>query len=463
MPQVVIAGGGVVGLLTSLMLARDGHDVVVLDRDGPPPVDGGPDSDFVDWSRPGVPQAVHSHIFLARTARVLRHRTPDILDGLLDRGVTSGAHDFGPGFEDDMTLEGRRLVFEGVIRRAAQRQPGVEFRPGTHVTGLEADDVAGRRRVTGVRTRAGHVVKGHLVVDALGRRSPASRWLRELDVAPPVEERHSCGLHYFARHYRVRNGGRLPNETRPVVNQVPYGLFIVFGGDNDTFSLAGGLSVDDPHRAALRDPAVFDRVLGAIPTVQPYLDVAEPITDVHLMGSLANRRRRLLVDGRPPPDGYVLIGDSSIYTNATLGRGISLGFWQAEALVDALRRRDDPGRAASDVEAWTEQTLGPLFDEQVRVDADITETMRAGIDGAPLRDPPPDRRPLVAAARLEREGDPVVAPVVRRVRHLLTDGSTVAEDEAVQQRIHDYLDKAPALSPGHGVLSRAQFERLVES
>jgi 2-polyprenyl-6-methoxyphenol hydroxylase-like FAD-dependent oxidoreductase len=459
--QVVIAGGGVVGLLTSLMVARDGHDVVVVERDGPPPFDAGPDGDFADWARPGVPQAVHAHTFLGRAGRVLREGTPDLLPALLARGITAVEHAFGAGFEDDVALEGRRLVLEGVIRRVVDRHPGVEILSGEQLVGLEARHIGGRIRVTGVRTADREVIRGDLVVDALGRRSPAPRWLRELEAAPPVEQHQPCGIHYFARHYRVRDGARLPDRMRPLAEVVPYGVFIVFGGDNGTFSLAGGLSSDDPHRAVLRDPEVFDRVLAAIPSVETYLEVAEPITDVHLMGALANRHRRLVVDGRPSVDGYVLVGDASLYTNATFGQGIALGFWQAQALIEALRRAADPGRIAYELETWTVATLKARFDEQARMDAATVDIMSAGARGAPLPDPPAERRPQAAAMRLLREEDPVVAPAVRRVRHLLTDWSDLHRDDAVQQRIQDYLDTDPSLSVGYGVLPRAEFERMV--
>jgi 2-polyprenyl-6-methoxyphenol hydroxylase-like FAD-dependent oxidoreductase len=211
----------------------------------------------------------------------------------------------------------------------------------------------------------------------------------------------------------------------------------------------------------LRDPEVFDRVLAAVPSVETYLEVAEPITDVHLMGALANRHRRLVVDGRPPVDGYVLVGDASLYTNATFGQGIALGFWQAQALIEALRRAADPGRIAYELETWTVATLKPRFEEQARMDAATVDVMSAGVRGAPLPDPPPERRPQAAAMRLMREEDPVVAPAVRRVRHLLTDWSDLHRDDAVQQHIQDYLDTDPCLSVGYGVLPRPEFERMV--
>jgi glycine/D-amino acid oxidase-like deaminating enzyme len=37
MPRILVLGAGVCGLASALMLARDGHEVTVLERDGAPP------------------------------------------------------------------------------------------------------------------------------------------------------------------------------------------------------------------------------------------------------------------------------------------------------------------------------------------------------------------------------------------------------------------------------------------
>lgn len=458
--DVVVAGGGMVGLASALMLARRGHEVTVLERDAAP-ADGGPDDDAQGWHRPGVPQAVHAHVFLARSARVLREELPDVLDAVLARGVWPSGRDLGPGYEDDTDLQARRLVLEAVLRRVAQAEPRVEIRAGVRLTGLATRD-GPRRRVTGVVTTDDGTVSGDLVVDALGRRSPAPRWLRAIDAPPPAEEHHPFDVHYFARHYRFADGDRPDRSLLPDATMTPWGLFLVFGGDNDTYSLAGGLSLDDPHRGALRDPEVFDRVLSAVEGIGGWAERGEPITDVHLMGGLANRRRRLVVDGEPIVDGYVLVGDASLYTNATFGQGVSLGLWQAQALVRCLEEVDDPaGGLAPALESWTARWLDPRFDEQVAVDAQLSAMFAAGLSGDPVGEPPPERRPAVALQRLAAEGDPVVAPARRRVRHLLAEADELARDPAVTDRIEAFLAADPALALGHGGLARHEFERLV--
>ena len=54
MSSVIICGGSVVGLTTAMMLARDGHEVTVLERDEVPAASAGKAWD--GWERSGVAQ-----------------------------------------------------------------------------------------------------------------------------------------------------------------------------------------------------------------------------------------------------------------------------------------------------------------------------------------------------------------------------------------------------------------------
>lgn len=79
MADVAVAGGGLVGQIAALMLARRGHQILVVDSD-PDPVDGTAEDDFFRWPRPGVPQGKHGHVFRGRVGRVLREEVPDVVD-----------------------------------------------------------------------------------------------------------------------------------------------------------------------------------------------------------------------------------------------------------------------------------------------------------------------------------------------------------------------------------------------
>ena len=85
--KIIVAGGGVSGLMSALALGRAGHEVVVVERDGNavPPTAG---DAFSTWQRPGAPHVRHSHAFLARLRALLRDRAPDVLAALLDAGAT---------------------------------------------------------------------------------------------------------------------------------------------------------------------------------------------------------------------------------------------------------------------------------------------------------------------------------------------------------------------------------------
>src|SRR5678815_536312 len=103
--RAVVVGAGPTGLLAGAGLARRGHRVTVVDRDGGPEADG-------RWRRRGVMQFGHAHGFRAQAAEVLRRRWPDAYETWLRLGaepVEIDLPDLGrlPG-----GMLSRRLTFE---------------------------------------------------------------------------------------------------------------------------------------------------------------------------------------------------------------------------------------------------------------------------------------------------------------------------------------------------------------
>jgi glycine/D-amino acid oxidase-like deaminating enzyme len=139
MKRIAVVGGGVSGLGSALALARQGHEVTVIERDATPMPETA--NDAFGWNRQGAPQVRHSHAFLSRLVNLLRVDYPDILEALLANGATEMR--FGENLSATMTdfasepadselsmLACRRTTFEWVLRRAALAEGRVKFRTG---------------------------------------------------------------------------------------------------------------------------------------------------------------------------------------------------------------------------------------------------------------------------------------------------------------------------------------------
>ena len=314
-------------------------------------------------------------------------------------------------------------------------------------------------RVMGLWTRLGNRIPADLVIDCCGRRSASPRWLEGIGTRLAVNHYQSCDLSYFARHYRLKPGTRFPSTTFPDVNLTPYGIFLAMGQDNGTFCLAGGVSKTDPYRTALRDGTKFERVMAGLPNIAPWLEAGTPITDVQLMAGIANRRRSLLDGNDPVVEGYMLLGDASLYTNATFGQGVALGFWQAQAFAhraDMIGR--DNSQLVCELEIWTNQTLGPRYAQQVQRDEAMVQSLRAGIAGAPMNNPNDEMSALMA---LRAQGDKEAAAAFHRIDNMLTDPSEEFANADLNRRIKEFLRDVPEGSAGPGPLPRATFEALL--
>lgn len=456
MVRLVVVGAGMAGLATALFAARRGHEVVLVDRDPGPP---GGAAGGAEWDRQGVTQAHFAHGWPALSARVLRQEAPDVLDALAAVGVGTTDTRFGPDHEDDRVLTSRRSVYEAVLRDHVLREPTVEFVHG-RVAGLV---VSADRHVVGVRLDDGDTVDG-LVVEAGGRRSSVHRWLADAGLPALEVEDHPCGLYYASRHFRLRPGEDVPvndavYEAHPCIN-----LF-TFVGDDRTFSVAAAMSAVDPLRRRLRDPDAYGRLLDASPTMTDWVARAAPLGPVHVMSGLSNRRRRLVVDDRVTAPGLVLVGDSALYTNPTLGQGVSLAFAMAQRLADDLERVDvDVTEVTREHEAWVDRELQPRLRHQVAADARMRRQLEAGVRGAGFLPPDDDagrhRRRLFAAAAV----DPWFGRRLALVMNLLLPPSAL-DDAEVRRRLDRVVTDEPSNGAADelpaGAFPRTQVEALL--
>ena len=392
--KIVIVGGSAAGLFAALVLARAGHDILLLERDKlapEPDVESAAASAF----RTGAPQIVQPHIIMAKCRELLAAHLPDLHAALLAAGVAVAPlwTQMPPTLADQTPRDGdeqlsllmtRRSTIDWVLRKMVAAEPGVKVQTGVRVSSLLARP-GSPPHVTGVRTLDGGAIAADVVVDATGCRSAIDQWLNEIGARPTSMQRAECGIAYFSRNYRLRPGATAPgpSTTRIVagLNEFNAG---VWGADNGKMQMAVAPLAMDHRFRAVRNPEVFTAVLRTVPTYAAWLDALEPITGVFTMGGLQNTLRRLVVEGTPVATGLHALGDSVSTTNPTLGRGLSFALWEALILRDILRdfAEDWTGQALA-MDAFVGAEIAPFYEEQASVDGARMAMLRHTIFGAP--------------------------------------------------------------------------------
>ena len=452
--RVVVLGAGICGLGTALLLARDGHEVTVIERDADP-IPESPQAAWEHWERKGVAQFRQPHNFMPGLREILEADLPDVQGSLAAAGACKYdlLHPLPPVLTDTAprpidgklwTFSARRPVSEWVFAKAVETAP-VTVRRGAQVaqllTGPSA--VAGIPHVNGVRTADGGEFRGDLVVDATGRQSPADRWLRAAGARPPTEEQSDSGFTYYTRYFR----GTQPQRRAPGLTPLGTISLLTLPGDNGTWSVTIFTATGDQPLKAMRHENTWTKVVRACPLHAHWLD-GEPITPVLAMSGIVDRYRRFVVDESPVATGFVAVADAWACTNPSAGRGLTVGFKHAVALRNVLRDgRDDPRALIQAFDEVTESRIAPWYHAQIADDrarfAEM-ETLRQG------RDPVPPSDGLAMGIRSLRMAMAADADLFRAgLEYIgtLTPVQEILQRPAVSERIRAAREAMRALPP----------------
>jgi len=313
--DVVVVGARAAGAATALLLARLGHDVVLLDRD----------------TFPADTLSTHQ---IARTGVVQLRRW-----GLLQRVLDSGAPPIRQvtfttpdeittrRIKDragvDLLVAPRRYILDSIVADAAV-EAGADLRQGVTVAGVHLDDTG---RATGVygHDRAGAPVdvQARFVVGADGLRSRVARAVG----AELIEDRGDGG----ATQYAYYGGIPWSGIELIVSDRALTGVFPTHHGEACIWICSPSADAREARRrAASREEAFTTQLHRTAPELAERLRAAQRTSPVTGMLRMPNHRRQ----AHGP--GWALVGDAGYHRDAVTGHGISDAYRDAELLADAL-------------------------------------------------------------------------------------------------------------------------------
>ena len=457
--RIVIAGAGMAGLSTALALGRSGHDVTLLERNGI----------FREctWEeclrgpREGIAHFFQPHAFWPRGRLLLKNAFPDVYRALLDAGACELPlnrkirGEAQPEDEDLIYLGVRRPLIEWALLRAVMREPRIVARGGVRV--MAALGLPGAVPVvTGLRTSHGDV-QADLVIDALGRTSPASAWLQTLGATAPRIESSPCGLVYYSRYFQLKPGAAMPMQDYLISprGDLGYGGFITFLGDNRTFAIVLSIPTSDADLKILQHEPAFMAACRQIPVTARLSDpaFAEPISRVLPMGGLLNTLCHYMGGEGPVAFGLLPIGDSLCHTNPAYALGLTFSLIHALELCEVLRKAPagDPRSQAMEYFA----RITPEMDERYRLACALDAARTRMWQGQRLdftrRDGCHPLFLFAGAAAVALDDGEVCRKTLRRMS-VLDRLSAFDDDIALQQRVEELLARkfaeGPPPSPG---------------
>ena len=350
--DVVVVGGRVAGSATAMLLARLGHDVVVVDQASFP-------SDTV---------STHS---IARSGMVQLRRW-SLLDQVLDSGApairqvtfNAAGASVTRTIKDkagvDLLVAPRRYVLDTILAAAAERA-GADVRPGVTVTDVQRD---GRGRVVGVQghdhTGARVELGARWVIGADGLRSRVAR-----SVGAAISQGGPAG---GAAQYAYYAGIPWSGFEFFVAERSFAGVFPTHDGQACIWVLNPTADAAAVRRRAGSRVEAFGQLLErSAPPLAERLRQARRTSPVQGMLRQPNQVRQAF------GPGWALVGDAGYYRDATTAYGISDAFRDAEllavALDQALRGAVEEPTALASYQQQRDQALAEIFEITCRLAA----------------------------------------------------------------------------------------------
>lgn len=350
--DVVVVGARAAGAATALLLARQGYDVALVERDFLP-------SDTLSThqiARPGVVQLRRWRLLdavLDSGAPAIRQITFTGPDGSVTRAVKQSAG-------VDLLLAPRRYVLDTLVAEAAARA-GAQLRFGVTIDGVRFDDAG---RAVGVfghdHCGASIEIAARFVIGADGLGSRVARAVG----AEIIEDRGAGG----AAQYAYFDGPPWQGIELIVAERALTGVFPTHHGQACIWICSPTADAHEARRAApSREDAFAAYLSRTAPELAARLRTGRRTSPVTGMLRTPNYVRR----AHGP--GWALVGDAGYHRDALTGHGLSDAYRDADLLATAvhhaLRGALHPDAALAGYQRQRDSALRRVFELTVALAA----------------------------------------------------------------------------------------------
>ncbi|HEV8165031.1 MAG TPA: FAD-dependent monooxygenase [Actinomycetota bacterium] len=315
--EVVVVGGRVAGAATAMLLARLGHDVVVVDQASFP-------SDTVSThsiARSGVVQLRRWGLL----DEVLASGTPAIRQVTFNAAGESTSRTIKDKAGVDLLVAPRRYVLDTLLATAAEHA-GAKVHTGITVTGLQRD---GRGRVVGVdghdRASARIQIGARYVIGADGLRSRVAGL-----VGAVVNEAGQAG---GAAQYTYYAGIPWSGIEFFVAERSFAGVFPTHDGQACIWVCNPAADARAVRRRSGSRGEAFDALLE-----RSHPELAERVRHARRTSPVQGMLRQPNQVRQAFGPGWALVGDAGYYRDAITAYGMTDAFRDAELLAVALDR-----------------------------------------------------------------------------------------------------------------------------